>query len=205
MDLYKSNMWWKRKECPLRRIDVCRKSQGKIGICVGMYFCIIIVLVVLFQGKLLQYQVIGTFVEDSLASSNLASAVIDVKEYGRSHNILIESPEGAFNRYREALIYNLQLNSDLGCKDEEVLCGKFEILSYQIFNVIDDTVEVCRFEGDGRLLGIENVSLEQAYLPDGKKVETTSIYSKVGFYMRGLGDKRVYVTKEKTVDIKGEG
>ena len=205
MNLCRRNMMWKRKECRRQRTDMYRKSQGKIEICVGMFFCILIVLVVIFQGKLLQYQVVGAFVEDSLAASNLASAVVDIREYGKTHNILLQSPEDAFYRYREALIHNLHLNSDLSSVNEEVLCGKVDILSYQVFNVIENRVIVYRFGEDGSLLGTETVSLEQAYLPDGNKVETTSIYSKVGFYVMGLGGERIYATKEKTVDVKGEG
>lgn len=195
---------WRRNECPRRKINLLRKHKGQIGICVGMFWCMIVLVAVLFQIKLLQYQAAGIFVEDSLAASNLASAVIDIKEYGRSHSIMVESPEHAFYRYREALIYNLELDANLCSTNQEVLYGKVDILSYQVFNVIGDKVWRYRFEESGRLLDVSEMELESAYLPDGNKVETTSVYSKVGFYVAVPGREPVYGTKEKSVDVKRE-
>ncbi|MBQ8822992.1 MAG: hypothetical protein IJZ82_10140 [Lachnospiraceae bacterium] len=180
------------------------KQPGQIGICVGMFLCMIVLVAVLFQIKLLQYHAVSVFVEDSLAASNLASAVIDVEEYGMTHNILVESPESAFYRYREALVHNLKLDENLYSTREEVLCGKVDILSYQVFNVIGDTVWRYRFDEGGRLLDTVSLDLGTTYLPDGNKLETTSVYSKVGFYVMGLGGETIYGTREKSVDIKRE-
>ncbi|MBQ8822984.1 MAG: hypothetical protein IJZ82_10100 [Lachnospiraceae bacterium] len=205
MNRYRGIMKWKKRECRRRRIRSCTKSEGKIEICMGMFFCMLIFLAVLCQVKLLQYQAIGAFVEDSLAAAGLASAVIDVREYGRTHTIVVESPESSFEKYKEALIYNLALDAGMQSRNEEVLLGKVDILSYQIFNVTGDVVTVYHFQEDGSLEGTESISLSQAYLPDGNKVETTSVYSKVGFYVAGLNGERIYATKEKSVDIKGDG
>lgn len=202
MDLCNRNLQWKKRECPPLRINVLKKRKGQIGICVGMFWCMIVLVVVLFQIKLLQYQAAGTFVEDSLAASNLASAVIDVREYGRTHNILVESPENAFGRYKEALIYNLELDENLYSSNQEVLYGKVDILSYQVFNVLGDKVYRYRFEESGRLLDVEETEVASTYLPDGNKVETTSVYSKVGLYVTVPGGGTIYATKENSVDIK---
>ncbi len=165
----------------------------------------LVLVVVLFQIKLLQYQTIGAYVEDSLTASGLAAAVIDVREYGRTHTILVESPAGSFEKFKEALRYNLKLDEELRSTNEEVLKGKVDILTYQIFNVCGDVVTVYHFREDGSLLSTESIALAQAYLPDGNKVETTAVYSKVGFYVAGLNGGWIYATKEKAVDIKGEG
>lgn len=204
MVLYKGNSLWKRKGCPRQRISLLSKQSGQIGICEGMFLCMIVLVAVLFQVKLLQYHAVSAFVEDSLAASNLASAVIDVEEYGRTHNILVETPESAFYRYWEALIYNLKLDENLYSTNNEVICGKVDILSFQVFNVIGDTVWRYRFDEGGRLLDKVALDLETTYLPDGNKLETTSVYSKVGFHVMGLGGETVYGTKEKSVDIKRE-
>ena len=165
----------------------------------------LVLLVVLFQVKLLQYRTISAYVEDSLVAAELASAVVDIEEYGRTHRILVESPAAAFEKFKAALCYNLGLNEALESLGEEGLVGKVEILTYQIFNVNGDLVNVYFFGEDGALLRTESMALAQAYLPDGNRVETTSVYSKVGFFVVGLGGNRIYGTKEKTVDIKGEG
>lgn len=205
MDFCNGNTQWKRSGCPRRKTDWKRKSTGQVDICVGMFLCMLVLVVVLFQVKLQQYRAAGTFVEDSLAASNLASAVIDVEEYGRTHNIRVESPESAFYRYKEALIYNLKLDANLQSTNSDTLWGKVDILSYQVFNVIGDVVYIYRFEESGRLADCVIQDLAGAYLPDGNKVETTSVYSKIGFTVTGLGGETIYATKEKSVDIKGEG
>lgn len=198
------NLLWKRIECPQQKISLTGKRSGQIGICVGMFLCMVVLVAVLFQMKLLQYHAVSAFVEDSLAAANLASAVIDVEEYGMTHNILVESPESAFYRYREALKYNLKLDENLCSTNSEVLCGKVDILSYQVFNVIGDRVWRYRFDEDGRLLEMVELDLGTTFLPDGNKLETTSVYSKVGFFVMGLGGETIYGTKEKSVDIKRE-
>ena len=198
------NLLWKRIGCLRRKISLTGKQPGQIGICVGMFLCMIVLVAVLFQIKLLQYHAVSAFVEDSLAASNLASAVIDVEEYGMTHNILVESPESAFSRYRKALIFNLELDENLYCTNGEVICGKVDILSYQVFNVVGDTVWRYRFDESGRLLNTVALDVEATFLPDGNKLETTSVYSKVGFYVMGLGGDTIYGTKEKSVDIKRE-
>lgn len=202
MVLRNRNLLWRKRECPRLRIKSLRKNNGQIGICVGMFWCMMVLIAVLFQIKLLQYQAAGTFVEDSLAASNLASAVIDVKEYGRTHNIVVESPESAFYRYKEALIYNLELDANLCSTNSEVLYGKVDILSYQVFNVLGDTVWRYRFEESGRLIDVVEMELTGAYLPDGNRLETTSVYSKIGFCVTGLNGEEIYGTKEKSVDVK---
>lgn len=204
MDLYKGNMRWQKKECLLRKIKWQKKNQGQISVCMGMFFCMIVFLTILCQIKLLQYRAAGALVEDALAASNLASAVINVEEYGKTHNIFVESPEMAFFRYREALQYNMQLDTELQSREGCAVCGKVDILSYQIFQVAGDKVCIYRFNEEGRLMETLVQELSSAALPDGKAIEGTSIYSKVGFRVRGLGEEIIYAIKEKSVDIKGE-
>lgn len=204
MDGQRGNMRWKKSECPQRRISGGKKSGAKVEIVVGMFFCMLVIIVVLFQVKLLQYQTISAYVEDSLVAAELASAVVDVREYGRTHTILVESPADAFARFKEALVYNLSLDEELESMDTNVIMGKVDILTYQIFQVCGDGVTIYHFREDGSLSGTNIVALSQACLPDGNKVETTSIYCKIGFWVSGLGGRQIYATKEKSVDIKGE-
>ncbi len=63
---------------------------------------------------ILRMQLAGCFVqrichdmEDALALSNLASAVIDIEEYGITQKVLITDPEQAYERYCHALRENL--------------------------------------------------------------------------------------------------
>ena len=67
-----------KKECPLLKT----KTEGKVDIVVGMMLFLILLIAILFSFKVSQYMVTAAGVEDALAASNLASAVIDLEEYG---------------------------------------------------------------------------------------------------------------------------
>lgn len=71
-------------------------SKGKIEMVAGMYLSVFLVLVFSMQIQLYILTVTGSMMEDALAASNLASAVIDVREYGISHTVQIASPDTAY-------------------------------------------------------------------------------------------------------------
>jgi len=45
-----------------------------------------------------------------ITASNLASAVIDIQEYGVNHNLIIKDPAHAYSIYQDALKVNMGLN-----------------------------------------------------------------------------------------------
>ena len=75
----------------------------------SMFFFLMVLIVAVFQFKLYTIMTAGAYVEDALAASNLASALIDIKEYGKSHVVRIEDTQEAFRVYRDALYCNLAL------------------------------------------------------------------------------------------------
>ena len=77
-------MLLRKRECPLQNTE-----SGQIGWTVGVGF-------LLFLGVLLSacmqmevFRASSQYMEDALAASNLAAAVVDVEEYGISHKLLI--------------------------------------------------------------------------------------------------------------------
>lgn len=185
-----------------RNMAIVCKSSGKVEIVMGMFAFLLVLIVMLFGLKISQFMITGAYVEDALAASNLASALIDVEEYGRNYTIKIAEPQEAFEIYREALAVNLKLDEEGKSIQRELLAGPVKILSYIVYNVTGDHTEIYFFDGNGCLEDTQTAVVGQVLTPDGKLVETTTIYSKVEFAVQGIGQQFVTVRKEKSVDIK---
>lgn len=166
-----------------------------------MLFFFLVIIVVSFGFRITQYMVTAAGVEDALAASNLASAVIDLEEYGRSHTIRIPEPEPAFWRYREALCVNLKLDEHLNTTNRDFISSQVEIKQYIIYNVQEDVVEIFVLDGNGRLQKTESGRKGEVFTPDGVCVEETTIYSRIGFGVEGLLGQEIYAEKEKSIDI----
>lgn len=177
------------------------KTPGQVDIVVGMFFTVLLLVVVLFGFRATEYVITSAYVEDALAASNLASAVIDLEEYGRNHTIVVQDPQSAFLLYKEALCYNLQLDEFLNTTNREVIAGKVSILDYVIYNVSGESITVYSLDENGLLRDIQMYRLGDVITPDGVKVESTTIYSRVAFAVKGFGEQTYAATKEKSIDI----
>ena len=108
----------------------------------GMFLFVILVSVVLFGFQVTKYMITSAGVEDALAASNLASAIIDLEEYGKTHKISIPNPESAFALYREALSVNLELDENLNTTNRDFISSQVEIKQYIVYNLWEDTIEI---------------------------------------------------------------
>ena len=177
------------------------KTSGQVDIVVGMFLMVLLLVVVLFGFRTTEYVITSVYVEDALAASNLASAVIDLEEYGRTHTILVKDPQSAFLLFKEALCYNLQLDEYLNTTNREVIAGKVSILDYIIYNVSGENITIYSLDEKGLLRGMRTCKTGETMTPDGVMVESTTIYSKVSFSVKGLGEQTYEATKEKSIDI----
>ncbi len=168
----------------------------------GMFFFTILLVTILFAFRTNQYMITGAWVEDALAASNLASAVIDYEEYGKSHRILIPGPREAFGRFREALSKNLHLDDFLNTTNTELICSKVSIKQYLVYNVQEETIVWTEMDQEGRIVAQGEAARGMVYTPDGVLVENTTVYSRVGFYVKGMMGQQIYTEKEKSIDIK---
>lgn len=197
MDFCQEEQKWKRLECPRLKT----KTNGQIDVVVSMMLFLLLLVAVLFGFRITQYMVTAAGVEDALAASNLASAVIDLEEYGRSHTVYIPDVGGAFQIYREALCYNLELDEYLNTTNRAFLSSQVEIKQYIIYNVKGDIVETMVLDGEGNLQTRTTGKVGEIFTPDNVRVETTTIYSRIGFWVEGLQGQELYAEKEKSVDI----
>ena len=191
-------MLWKKRKCQRQKIS---KEEGQVDIVVGMFCIILVFVVVLFGFRTMEYVITSAYVEDALAAANLASGIVDLEEYGKTHVIHIKDPESAFLLYREALCHNLKLDEYLNTSNRELIADKVCILDYMIFNVIEENVFIYRLDENGVLQELAQGKLGEVQTPEGIPVENTTIYSKISFGVRGFCGQNIQGIKEKSIDI----
>ncbi|MCM1188358.1 MAG: hypothetical protein NC541_03565 [bacterium] len=140
------------------------------------------------------------YMEDALAASNLAAAVIDVEEYGISHSLRIGDLQGARNRYMTAVKGNLGLNEAWECENKGMISGPVSVVNFTVYNVSGNDVEINTFDGNG-ILSRTQGTLGQVRAPDGTVVESTGIYSELRYFIRGLFGMEAEAHKGKLADV----
>lgn len=199
-------MNWKNRECPQQKIrkllsgKLHKTDAGKVEWVTGLFFFLLLTVLLCMQLETSLYQTAGSYMEDALAASNLASAVIDVEEYGISHKVLIEDGPQAYERYCQAIEGNLKLDADWESEDSAIIAGKVTVENYTIYNVSEGQVAVWGICKDGSVFTMLG-SLGSICAPNGKLIENTSVYSEISFPVQGLFGILVQAHKGKLVDI----
>lgn len=191
-------MFLRKRECPLRSTE-----SGQIGWTAGVG-------VLLFLGVFLSacmqvevFRVSSQYMEDALAASNLAAAVVDVEVYGISHDLLIASPEDAFVLYCAAIKGNLNLDDAWECPNKGLISGPVCVERFIVYNVVQNTVEVSCVNADGSVSCWQGIPGQET-APNGISVEHTGIYSEISYQIKGVFGIVVPAVKGKLVDVVGE-
>lgn len=173
-----------------------------MGISVGMMFCLFLTVMLMSQFMLRRIILSAAYLEDALACSNLAGAVIDIREYGYSHEVILQAPEEAYNAYIRALKVNLNLDDQMRSKEEAFVWEEVKVEEFILYNVIGEQVEITCFSSDG----VERTSgyLGHTIAPNGQPVERTGIYSEVSYQVRGYFGELYEARKGKLVDVVAE-
>lgn len=185
----------RKRGCLLRSTE-----SGQIGWTLGLMFTLFLGILLCALMQMETFRASSRYMEDALAASNLAAAVIDIEEYGISHKLRIDDPEEAYERYRNAIRANLQLNDLWECGNKGMISGPVRIENFTVYNVNGSQIEVCSFETGGaavRRIG----ALGQERAPNGIKVENTGIYSEISYQIRGLLGIEVNARKGKLADV----
>ena len=205
-------MTFQKKGYPLLRISCTQhefgkrktekryaKEDGQIAWVTGLFFLLFLGILLCTCLQVSAYRVSSFYLEDALAASNLASAVIDLEEYGRTHAITVAEPHAAYARFCEAVCGNLQLNEEWECSNKVLLSGKVSVEKYIIYNVKDDMVTVYEVSSSGvyQWQGM----LGSVAAPNGTYIESTSIYSELSFPVNSLFGVTVNAHKGQLVDI----
>lgn len=195
-------MLLRRKEYLPRNIDkaLAGKESGQIGWTTGLFFILFLGVMLCAVLQLEQYRAVSLYLEDSLAASNLASAVIDVQEYGISHHILIAEPERAYETYRWAVMGNLNLSASWEGQAGSLVQGKVSVVRYIVYNVKGNEVTVYHFDAEGQMTQWQDV-LGNAVAPNNVRIENTSVYSEIAFEVEGLFGIKVRAHKGNLADV----
>ena len=186
----------------LRRRPLCGE-QGKISFFVGLYFALFFAVILYASIQIQRMRAASLYLEDALAASNLGAAMVDLREYGRSHQILVESPEKSYETFQRLLRKNLNLDENFLPMSGTVLGDKVEIRSFAVYNVEPDKLTEYYFDKHGNVY-VTDFPKDMFYAPNWQIVEYTSIYSEVetrvecfpGIYVKAKKGKLVEVVNE---------
>ncbi len=184
-------------ERPQPRIE---SREGKLQWTAGLFY--LLFLAVLLCGLLQEagYRSTALYLEDALAASNLASAVLDIREYGISHTVRISDPAGAYELYLAALRENLNLDEAWECPNKSLISGPVTVEAYIVYNVKGGLVTASRVGTDGQWTRETN-PVGSVCSPDGIPIEATGIYSEISFPVEGFLGLTVTAHKGKLADI----
>lgn len=190
-------MNWKKKE-PLQ-LSIKKWNAGIEPVC-GLFFFLFLFVFLTVQLELTRYSTSGWYLEDALAASNLASAVIDLEEYGISHRICIRDYEQAYVLFQQAVKGNLNLDENWESVGIGLIAGPVKIQRYIIYNVqAGEIISRERTqEGNWR---IATGARGTVYAPDGELIVHTGIYSEITYKVKGLFGREINACKGKLVDI----
>ena len=181
----------------LRKGFLGKKEAGKLEWMLGLFFLQFMMVFMAAGFQIISYKTTSDTMEDALAASGLASALIDIERYGAVRELVISDSEGAYSIYRNALAENLGIDGGvIGSTDE----ARVKIEKYILYNVLQDTVQVV--EVDDRGVISETVdSLGSVTAPNGEIIRATGVYSEISFYVDGIFGIRTKADKGKLIEI----
>lgn len=188
-------MCLKKRGCPPQNTE-----SGQVGWTLGVWFALFLGIVLCALLQMEAFRASSQYMEDALAASNLAAAVIDVREYGISHRLQIDSPEAAYERYRRAVRENLDLDDRWECGNRGLISGPVCIESFIVYNVSGGEIDVCRFDKSGAAVRWHG-TVGQERAPNGIKVDNTGVYSEISYQVKGIFGIEVTARKGKLADV----
>lgn len=192
----------RKQRRPRRSISADKGQAAELTL--GLFFVLLAGILMCARIQLAVWETASAKLEDALAASNLAAALIDVEEYGKTHKTLIKDPSAAFAVYQDAVKENLRLDESWENADQDLICGPVEITDFVIYNVSGGHVEAVRVDRDGRPTDRWSGESGALKAPNGILVENTGVYSEIRFQVRGLFGIYAEAHKSKLVDIVAE-
>lgn len=178
------------------------KVKAQIEVVCPMMILLVMLVIIGYEMQISQLEATKTYTEDALAMSLLASAVIDIEEYGMYHTLAISDAEAAFGIYKRALRTNMGLGGDWCSPNTLAISGEVKIEEYIIYNVRGTDVEIISMgQTPGRNVAVGGLGTVAA--PNGQIIASTSVYSRITFPVDGIWGFHMDAVKDKLVDIVG--
>lgn len=175
-------------------------ESGQVEWVTGLFFLLFLGVLLCAILQVETFRSSSRYLEDALALSNLASAVVDIEEYGISNRFVIGDPSVAYDRYVAAVKENLNLDENWECPADSIISGPVSIVNYTVYNVSGNDVEVCHFDEHGMLTQWME-TLGSAAAPNGQLIESTGVYSEITYRVDGMFGVSEDARKGKLVDI----
>lgn len=143
--------------------------------------------------------------QDAVTLSNLASGLIDLDEYGQTGIVHINNFEHSYNVYVDAIKENLNLSSTMLPINSSYILSEVEIQEYAVYNVTGNDITLTRQVNSNGTSTRDTViyygKVGILKTPDDVAISHTTIYSKIGFRLRGFMNNSQNVSKDGSVDI----
>lgn len=180
-----------------------RKESGRISFIVGLYFALFFAVLLYASIQIQRMQAASLYLEDALAASNLGAAMVDLREYGKSHQILVESPQESYRIFQKLLRKNLNLDENFYPAQGSVLGDKVEIRQFVVYNVEENKLVEHYFDRYGNVW-VTDFPKGGFWAPNWQMVEYTSIYSEVQTKVKCFPGVYVNARKGKLVEVVNE-
>lgn len=179
-----------------------KKRRGEIATFTLVYLILFLLVIEAFALQIRQYLALKSDTEDALAASNLATAVVDIQEYGISHNLIVADPDSAYRIFQDTIRVNLNL-TDTWMDSTGRISGPVTVEQYVVYNVRGEDVEVHSYGPGVTYASVVTGGKGSLTAPNGKIIESTSIYSRISYHVAGYFGTDVPAVKDNLVDIVG--
>lgn len=156
-----------------------KKDKGSSGAISILYPLIIVIPTIVLILMLYIAETIKEEIHDDLTLSLMASAIIDIEEFGLSNNIIIKDIDESYNIFLETLRYNMNLDDLYYSKTNDFITGPIIIEQYYIYNVKNDIVTIYKYDQSG--FSSSSGILGEIKDPKGNPIVETSIFGKIKF------------------------
>lgn len=182
-----------------------KKRAGNLSISLPVVLIMLMAILITYQVRMNGIKIIKTLAEDSITGANLACLVIDKDTYGASHHMIIKNEDEAYDIYCKVLRSNMKLDDSNFPSSDLVIKGPVTIHRFIIYNVIDERITATEISLEGgKTVQVIDGQRGSMQTPDGTVITSTTVYSKIGFMLRGFMNSESYVYKEHSADITNE-
>ena len=184
----------------IKKTRFINNNSGSSQWVLGLFALTFIMAAMVFVIQLCAFRANSDAIEDALAASGLAAALVDVERYGIDHTLLISDPDNSYQKYVEALNVNLAAEGS-SFRQKRAIEGPVKIEQFRIYNVEGDKVSEIYMDDSGRWKKKEG-KLGIMEAPNGQVIQNTGIYGEIAFDLRGIMGLVFSTKKSKLVDVK---
>ena len=183
------NMTYLKRGHRQQNTDYFIKSNGKVEWVLGLCLLQFMFVIIMFEIQIIKYQAMAEYLEDAIAASGLASALVDIEKFGQEGIVEISDYDMAYETYKKSLAVNI------GNAVPDIV-----IEEYCIFNVNEGEIEIVSINESGVTKQSRGI-IGETRAPNGELVRETGVYSEVSFPVEGLFGLTATARKGKLVEI----